>query len=321
MVKKIIIIGGNVFNQDGPVLDFIKLCKNKNIEILLITDKIHLNYPTRTYGTFGQALKKFKVKFKVLNNFNYSGLKFLKQNFIPKESIIISMNSIWIFNKKMITYFKNVYNYHNADLPSQRGAACHSWNIMMNNFKSSLNIHLVNHKIDEGNLIFKKKILVPKYCLNLTDFYDFMRPLEINFFNDFLEKLKRGTLKIKKQKNKLSFYWPKLSTLKNGFIDWSWEAKDIISFSNAFDSPFQGVSTFLKNKKIILNKARLIDNNKKFHPFQSGLIYRKNKNNICVATKKGGVKFNLKIKKKIKLRVGDRLQTDMKNIYFSKGLF
>lgn len=320
MIKKIIIIGGNVFNQDGPLLDFVKLCKKNNIEIFLITDNIHLEYPTKSYGKFKRALKKLKINYRSFKKFNNNAIKFIKNITKNQNTIIFSINSIWIFNQKTISYFKNIYNYHGADLPTQRGAACHSWRIMMNNYQSSLNIHIIKKEIDQGEIVVQKKINIPKYCVNLSDCYEYLRPIEVKFFNSFIKKLKKGNIKKIKQNNQFSFYWPRLVTAKNGYIDWSWKAKDIVSFSNAFDSPFQGVSTFLKKNKVFLTKAKLVDKNKKFHPFQSGLIYRKNKNKICVATYSGGVSFNYLTRSKINIRTGDRLHTDIKSLFLSRGL-
>ena len=54
--------------------------------------------------------------------------KFLLKNFLPSETLILSANCKWLI-KNIINNFKFLINYHNADLPSQRGAACHSWEL------------------------------------------------------------------------------------------------------------------------------------------------------------------------------------------------
>jgi len=318
---KIIIIGGNVFKEDGPVLNFIKVCKKYNLKTFLITDKNHLNYPTKQNISFKKELRKLNIQYKCFSKFDNKTLDFI--TFISKnqKSIVISLNSIWIFNQKYILKLKKIYNYHNADLPLFRGAACHSWRIMMNHFITTLNIHLVSKKIDQGDIILQKKIKISKYIQNLSDFYNYIEPFEIALFDKFIQNINKKKFKLIKQNNSKSFYWPALNTKKNGFIDWSWTSKEIVLFSNAFDRPFIGVSTFLKKKKIYLTNAKLVDQKKKFHPYQIGLIYRKVKSRIFVATKKGGVSFIYSNKKNIKLKLlGSRLYTDPKSIILSRGI-
>ena len=51
---------------------------------------------------------------------------------------------------------------------------------------------------------------------------------------------------------------PKLDTKIHGFINWSWNAKDITSyFCKVFDHPFIGASTFMKEKKSLFKKCFL----------------------------------------------------------------
>ncbi len=318
MINKIIIIGGNVFKEDGPILNFIEICKKYKIKTFLITDKTHLKYPTKNNNTLKSELIKRKIEFKCFDKFDDNTLRFLI-NLKNKNSIIMSLNSIWIFNKKTISKLKTIYNYHNIDLPKFRGAACHSWRIMMGEMKTSLNIHLVSEKIDQGEIILRKKIKIPKHCLNLSDFYNYLIPHETNLFEEFIKRLNLKKFKLIKQNNSNSFYWPTLKTPINGFVDWNWTSKEIVSFCHAFDSPFVGISTFLNNKKIHLTNAKISDK-KKFHPFQIGLIYRKVKSRIFVVTSNGGVSFNFQNPKKIKFKLGDRLYTDPKSILISRGV-
>ena len=56
-----------------------------------------------------------------------------------------------------------------------------------------------------------------------------------------------------------------------------------------------------------------------FHPFQYGLVYRKSGNKIYVATKSGGISFEYLNGYKHKIKLGDRLYTDLKSLY--KGRF
>ena len=56
----------------------------------------------------------------------------------------------------------------------QLDTGCHSWRIMMNSF-FEINIHRLQSKIDRGPIILNKKIKIPKYIINLQDYYDHIK--------------------------------------------------------------------------------------------------------------------------------------------------
>ena len=52
-------------------------------------------------------------------------------------------------------------NLHGGDLNRYRGLDSHMWSIYHNDFKSLITtLHFVKRKIDSGNIIFKKKIVI-----------------------------------------------------------------------------------------------------------------------------------------------------------------
>ena len=161
--KSILLIGGNIFKQDGPVIEFIKICKSKKIKFKLITDREHLSYPVKNNFSFKKTLNKMNVKFKILDRLTLKDIDKICYDLDGPDTIILSLNSIWFFNKSILKKYKNVFNYHNADLPTQRGAGCHSWRIMMNSFLTSINIHRLQFQIDRGPIILNKKIKIPVY--------------------------------------------------------------------------------------------------------------------------------------------------------------
>ena len=114
------------------------------------------------------------------------------------------------------------------------------------------------------------------------------------FFDKIINKKKNIKKNLVDEKN--SLFLPRLYTKKNGWINWQWRGRDIIKFINSFDEPYIGSSTrYLQdnqNKKIVFLKDVSWENKKtKFHPFQSGLIVKKNKSEIIVATTDGSIKI------------------------------
>ena len=61
-----------------------------------------------------------------------------------ENTIIISVNCHYIFKKEFINKVENkIFNYHNAAIPQQKGAACHSWRIMQGIRTCNLTFHKI----------------------------------------------------------------------------------------------------------------------------------------------------------------------------------
>ena len=152
-IENYILIGG------GEELIFIieKLKKFKK-KFIVLTNKRHLKTNIKKNLNFKNYLKKREIAFYELNQFEN---KYNWQSFITKKSIGISVSSDWIFKTKDIKLFNDrLINIHNSNLPEMRGAGGLSWNILMENIKSGISVHMVDENIDTGNN--KAKILLFK---------------------------------------------------------------------------------------------------------------------------------------------------------------
>lgn len=305
-IKKFIIFGGGELIID--ICDYI--IKNKK-KLLVLTSKqqIDENIP-RIKTSLRKFFIKKKIKFIVLKNLkNHSRW----MHFIDNETFGISNSCRWIFKEEEIDLFQGrLFNIHYSNLPSFRGGGGLSWNILSQNFISGTTVHFVNKNIDSGYSVINKKFLFPKNIRNsLFEMQKFSIKYQKKIINDFLKKIFTNKyFEIKKIKNNLhSFYWPRLDTKKNAWIDWSWEARKIINFINAFSYPYEGAATYIDKKIIRIQKAEICKEKIIFHPFQYGLIYRVSKNKAYIAANKGGIVINLKILKFKKTLIGKRLYT------------
>ena len=108
------------------------------------------------------------------------------------------------------------------------------------------------------------------------------------FFKDFIEKIKKGqNFQLNHQINYIGRYNPRLSTIENGFIDWSLQPYDLLNFINAFEDPYSGASTYLNNGnfgRLFLKKVQLHGGDSSNHPFMSGLVSRHDKDWLVVST-------------------------------------
>ena len=124
---------------------------------------------------------------------------------------------------------------------------------------------------------------------------------------------KNSKFKIKKQKESLSTYFPRIHTPTHGFINWTWDAREIQLFINAFSYPYEGAKSFINNKTFRMMKCKLIKTKKFKHPYFYGIIFKIFQNNVYVSAKNGILIFKKKdIKSKSKFVVGDKFFTESK---------
>ncbi len=301
---KFIIFGGNRLKEDGPVTFLIDYLLEKKINFKLVTDPEHLKKECKNKKLFEEKIKKINyLKYNKLADKQIAKL-------IDSNTYGLSINSIWKFSKNIINEFNGkLFNYHPANLPEERGAGNLSWKILQNNFKkNTINIHKVEEDLDTGKIVFSKKIKFKKKLCLPNEYYKIISKNEKFFLKEFVDKIIDGkTMKEKKQKGE-KFYWPRLNSDIDGKINWNWKAKDIVLFIKAFSHPFNGAFTFIKKNKIRIFDASII-RNKKFHPFQNGIIYRENNSEIYISNSTGSIlikKINLKSNHSQKKYLGKR---------------
>ena len=156
-MTKILFFGGDRLKENTPLSSLAQYFLRKKVETIIITDPMHLKKKCLNGLTFKELIKKKKLKFLPFNKLNEKKII----SFIDKDTFGFSINSIWKFSKNIISAFKgNFYNYHAAEIPSERGAGNISWKILQNNIrKGSINIHIIDREFDTGDIVAKKKIL------------------------------------------------------------------------------------------------------------------------------------------------------------------
>ena len=308
--KNIFLIG------DGELLLFTaKLFNDNKYNVVIISSKRHAqSFLKKNY--FQKKLKKI-VKFKILNN-----QKEL-ENIVIKDSLAICFGPSWIFSKKIRSFFKGeMYNIHCLPLPKFMGGAHYTWQILNSNFEGGIYLQKINDKLDRGPIVYKSNFKISKNNTKPKDFYN------INYYHGkkFIKKLLNFKLikknLVRNQKFFLkSIYFPRLMTKKNAYIDWQWSGLEIKRFCDAFDDPYNGASTFHGSNKVFLKDVKIF-NNDKYHPYCAGLVIRKIKKSIYIATTLGtllvkDLYFENKSSNKL-IKKGDRLLTPYKYLENSR---
>ena len=309
-------------------------------ELIKINKKLKLDTLVIT-STHQSKLIKNEIQYKIFDKLDINFKKFVNRKVNVKNSIFISLGARYIFKKTLIEnlFLNNLVNFHGSRLPLDSGGAYLSWLIMRQDRINNELVHLVDEGIDTGPIIDNKLSLFPRECQISADFQSYKLKQFLNFYLNFLKKIKDGNhLKLKHQTNYLARYNPRLNTVKDGLIDWNLDSYDLFNFINAFDEPFKGASTFLNKGnlgKLYIRKVHLHGGDTPNHPFMSGIISRHDKDWIVVSTRS---KHMLLIEEVLNekgvnilsnLKVGDRFFTPYKElekskmkrtIYNSKGL-
>lgn len=282
----------------------------KNFKQYTFTSSRHAKEEISKNLNLKQFLIKNNIKFKILSKIDNR----IKSK-IKKNSIGVSFGSAWIFKSDFIKKFNGkLYNVHGSNLPEDRGGGGFSWQIMNNKKYLTSTIHYLKPGIDKGEIIFKNKTEITEKLLPL-EWQKIYEDKTKNFFMSKIKILFRKKLRKTKQNDKASTYWPRLNSKIHGWIDWRWSPEDIINFVRAFDDPYEGAKTKLNKTTFYLKKCSLKKSKTHFHPFQTGIIIRKNRNFISVSCKDSILNFKeilnknkIKINHK-KIRIGDRFNT------------
>tara|TARA_B100000780_G_scaffold248499_1_gene193842 strand:- start:682 stop:1386 length:705 start_codon:yes stop_codon:yes gene_type:complete len=165
---KILILTTDTYHH----LFFTREIKKKYKNLSIVLEKKINKFSFRTHHKIIIEIKKFEKKYffknkdekfineKIFNNINDANcIKHIKK---IKPDVIISFG-IGLMKPKFLNNFKDskIVNLHGGDIQHYRGLDSHMWSIYHNDFKSLITtLHYVNKKIDSGNIIFKKKILI-----------------------------------------------------------------------------------------------------------------------------------------------------------------
>lgn len=326
-VKTYILFGG------GRVLRYLALKLRENEFKIFVFTSDRLVEKTVDGVPLEDFLEQNNIEYEVTANINSN--KTIK-NLATCDSLGISFGAPWIFKKELIDLFNSrLLNSHARNLPRNRGGGGFSWLILNNERESSSLLHIIDTGIDSGDIIKRKDYTFPDSCKIPIDYESYAFEMDRLFFDEFVDDIiNKRTFNLVKQNSNESTYFPRLHSLTQGLIDWELDRDDIIRFIRAFDDPYCGALTYLKDKRVFLKKCEAAVEGDRFHPFLSGLVYRKIDSGVFIVTKTGGIVVsevidedgNLMIDE---IREGQRLFTpalDLEKaktfhpVYTSKGL-
>lgn len=287
-INRFYLMGGG-----STLFEFAKVLVGREYEVFVFTSRRHGDELIANNSTLCDCLDQLNIPCFIPKDVN-TDAGFLDN--ITAKTLGVGFGEVWTFDRETIDRFNGkLFDFMGIRLPQYRGGAHYSWQIMRRNRIGACNLQVINEDMvqgvfDSGEIIKSKEYFFPESAKTPQDYFDAAVEEEVSFLIDFVNELEKGrSFRLSAVPEQFSIYFPRLNTIKNGWIDWSWNTEDIASFINAFDDPYPGASTYLDGQWVRLKNVRVEYNDGPFHPFQAGLAYKINDTGIYAASRNGTI--------------------------------
>ncbi|MBZ0307060.1 MAG: hypothetical protein K8I82_13400 [Anaerolineae bacterium] len=214
--------------------------------------------------------------------------------FVTPQTIGLALGAAWVFEPETVRLFEGkLLDFMGIALPQYRGGAHYSWQILRQNRMGACNLQVIHggaNTFHRGEIIKHSTYFFPTSARIPQDYFDAAIPQEMAFLESFFDEVEQQKeFSIQPLQEDFSSYYPFLYTRKHGWINWQWDTDELERFICAFDTPYDGASTLLDGQRVFLKSAFSEMSEGNFHPFQTGLIYRKTDQAVFVASRKGAL--------------------------------
>ncbi len=284
-MKKAIVLG---YHEIGCIL--LDELKRNNIKVSLIVGDYskHDNQTNSWYRDIRKIAQKRQIKILERKNLKQNKIRNLIKKIKP--NIIFSAYTNFILDDEIINIPNlGCYNFHNSDLPKDRGRGAPIFTISKGRKETALTMHHIISKIDAGDIVDKEKVFIEKD--------DDIKRLYLKHNFALKKILDRQLIKLKKYK--LKGYAQKKTKEKINL--WIEGKSDFISFTkmtsneiknkvNALRYPFKGAKCSIDDKEIFLHDVEIY-RKKTVKNFKPGQVIKIDQYDVIVQTKKGRIKI------------------------------
>lgn len=176
-----------------------------------------------------------------------------------KPNFLISVNYRFIIPKEIYGLAKHPINIHGSLLPKYRGRSPHVWSIINGETFSGVTCHLMEEKVDTGDIVHQVTVPINKQDTGAT----LLAKFEVIYPNVALMSIKRllsGEELIKQNDLEATYYGKRIPEM--GYIDFFKEADEVINFVRAQSYPYPGAYSYLINgTKIIIDSIEVCEQN------------------------------------------------------------
>ena len=152
---------------------------------------------------------------------------------------------------------KGVIGIHASLLPKYRGNAPLVWAIINGEKQTGVSLFYFDEGIDTGDIIAQSKFEIGESD-TIKEVLEKTKKHSIDILLESMPDLLSNTVKRLPQDHSLATIFPK-RTPADGKINWALPAKDIRNFIRAQTKPYPGAFTSIRNKKVIIWDADIIN--------------------------------------------------------------
>ena len=211
-------------------------------------------------GAFENIMKRFRVKGVILpyedklieslceyNNIQYSYDIGDLAKFEPDICLMISYGKL-IPSELIVKY--NFINVHYGLLPKYRGLHTVAWAIINGEKETGYTIHKIDEQIDNGDILYQKKIKIEKQDNIQTVMEELDKLLEVTICCFIEDYLNNRVDSIKQNIYEATFFGRR--NLDDCLINWNDTTHNILNFIRALVPPYPGAYTQYKDKRITI---------------------------------------------------------------------
>ncbi|OTA20712.1 bifunctional UDP-glucuronic acid decarboxylase/UDP-4-amino-4-deoxy-L-arabinose formyltransferase [Xenorhabdus beddingii] len=152
---------------------------------------------------------------------------------------------------------KGTFNLHGSLLPKYRGRAPVNWAVLNGETETGVTLHKMLAKPDAGDIVAQQAVQISDTDTSL-DVHRKIREAAAGLLSHILPQIKSGHYPAIPQDESQATYFGR-RTAENGEIDWNKSAKEINNLVRAVTEPYPGAFTFLGERKIIIWRAKPLD--------------------------------------------------------------
>lgn len=286
---------------DGPWAHkaFDRIISDHSIEIQFVT----VRYDKRDAELIKRA-EENHIPIELSENINSE--EFVNRMKLYEADLFVSMSFNQIFRTQMINLPKyKTINCHAGKLPFYRGRNILNWALINDEKEFGITVHYLDEGIDTGDIILQES-----YPITDEDNYNTLLNRAYDGCADVLYRaikmIQNGEVKVIRQSDidPVGMYCG-MRQAGDEIIDWGQSSREIFNFIRALCMPGPQAVSWIKGKKISINRARMIEG---AHVYKNivGQVVGKTKDGFIVKT--GDTMLEItEYTYDDKVKIGDRL--------------
>jgi len=148
-------------------------------------------------------------------------------------------------------------NVHYAPLPKYRGRANVNWALINDEPWAGITIHEMVPDLDAGNILFQQLIPIRDHD-TVADLYEKLNALQREHLADTIIRFLNGHQGIPQRREEATYGCSRVPT--DGEIEWTLSTRKIDCLVRALVAPFPGAYTYFQGKRLLIWKAKPVEN-------------------------------------------------------------